>query len=253
MILLLGETAAAREISECLNLRRLELRRIQTWSEKTCFHSPSLIIDASPPSSSVKFAPLRQWCEQRGIPYLRLERPETIIPASSLIYPVRNWEEALIQLGQRVGALHQEKGRPVTVFVTTGSHQLESIVGSPFARFARLVVRVLPEGRLVQKCQDMGIPPRDIVAMQGQFSKEVNRVFFKFYGAEILLTRDSGSAGGTDTKISAALELGLETVLIKRTKVNTGLTVNNVNELLNWVDANIPEKTVNSCTEGAGK
>ena len=237
MIFLLGETAAAREINECLKHRSLELLRLQTWTEKTCSHKPSLIIDASPPSSSMKFASLRQWCEQRGIPYLRLERPETVIPPSPLIYPVSNWEEALIQLGQRVSALYQTKGRPVTIFVTTGSHQLESIVRSPFARLARLVVRVLPEGRLVQKCQDMGIPPRDIVAMQGQFSKEVNKVFFKFYGADILLTRDSGLAGGTDTKISAALELGLVTVLVKRTKVNTGVTMNNVNELLDWVDA----------------
>lgn len=243
MILLLGETAAAREISECLKSRRLELMRMQTWSEKTCLHSPSLIIDASPPSSSVKFAPLRHWCEKRSIPYLRLERPETIVPINPLIFPVGNWEEALLQLEQRVRALHQEKGRPVTIFVTTGSHQLESIVQSPFARLARLVVRVLPEGRLVQKCQDTGIPPRDIVAMQGQFSKEVNRVFFKFYGADILLTRDSGSAGGTDTKIFAALDLGLEVILIKRNNVNLGLTVNSVQELLEWVDANVPKCT----------
>lgn len=240
MILLLGETAAAREISECLNSRRLELMRMQTWSEKTCLHSPSLIIDATPPSSSIKFTPLRQWCEQQSIPYLRLERPETIIPVSPLIYPVRHWEEALLQLDQRVGNLYQDKGRPVTVFVTTGSYQLESIVRSPFARLARIVVRVLPEGRLVQKCQDVGISPRNIVAMQGQFSKELNRVLLKFYGADILLTRDSGSAGGTDTKISAALELGIEIVLVKRNNVNIGLTVNSVHELLDWVDANIP-------------
>ncbi|SDG70981.1 precorrin-6A/cobalt-precorrin-6A reductase [Desulfosporosinus hippei] len=243
MILLLGETAAAREISECLNNRRLELMRIQMWNEKSCLHLPSLIIDASPPSSSLKFAPLRNWGEQRGIPYLRLERPETIIPVSPLIYPIANWEEALSLLEQRVSALYQEKGRLATVFVTTGSHQLDSIVRSSFARFARIVVRVLPEGRLVQKCQDMGISPRDIVAMQGQFSKEVNRVFFKFYGADILLTRDSGSAGGTDTKISAALELGLEIVLIKRNTVNLGLTVYSVHELLDWVDANVARAT----------
>lgn len=238
MITLLGETAAAREISECLKNRGIEFKRIQTWTEKDFSQLPSLIIDASPPSSSVRLAPLRQWSEQRNIPYLRLERPETVIPASPLIYAVFSWEEALIQLENRVGVLYQEKGRPITVFVTTGSHQLESIVRSPFARLARLVVRVLPEGRLVQKCQDIGIPPRDIVAMQGQFSKEVNRVLFKFYGAEILLTRDSGSAGGTDTKISAALELGIETILVKRSKTNAGLIVNSVNELLNWLEAN---------------
>ncbi|AET70003.1 precorrin-6x reductase [Desulfosporosinus orientis DSM 765] len=238
MIILLGETAAAREISACLRSRKLELVRMQTWSERTCLHSPNLIIDASPPSSSLKFAPLRNWCEQRNIPYLRLERPETIIPDNPLIYPVVNWEDALLQLEQRVCTLSQEKGRLITIFVTTGSHQLETIVQSSFARLARLVIRVLPEGRLVQKCQDMGISPRDIVAMQGQFSKEVNRVLFKFYGADILFTRDSGLAGGTDTKISAALELGLEIVLIKRNTICQGLTVNSVKELLDWVDAN---------------
>jgi len=236
MIMLLGETAAAREISKCLATRGLDFMRLQTWTEKTCLKVPSLILDATPPSSSVKFAPLRQWCEQRGIPYLRLERPETVIPDSLLIYPVCTWEEALLQLEQRVGALYEQKGRLVTIFVTTGSHQLESIVQSSFARYARLVVRVLPEGRLVLKCQAIGIPPRDIVAMQGQFSKEINRALLKFYGADILLTRDSGSAGGTDTKISAALELGIETVLVKRTKTNASLTVNNVQKLLDWVD-----------------
>ncbi|WP_298199999.1 precorrin-6A/cobalt-precorrin-6A reductase [Desulfosporosinus sp.] len=241
MIMLLGETSAAREISKCLDIRGLEFIRLQTWTEKTSLKTPSLIIDASPPSSIVKFAPLRQWCEQRCIPYLRLERPETVIPDSLLIYPVGTWEEALLQLGQRVGAMHQAKGRIVTIFVTTGSHQMESLVQSAFARYARLVVRVLPEGRLVQKCQDMGIPPRDIVAMQGQFSKEINHALFKFYGVDILLTRDSGSAGGTDTKISAALELGIETVLVKKNKTNAGLTVNNVKELLDWVDTNSPK------------
>jgi len=236
MIMLLGETAAAREISKCLDIRELEFMRLQTWTEKTCLKVPSLILDASPPSSNVKFASLYQWCEQRCIPYLRLERPVTIIPASSLIHPVFSWEEALLQLEQRVGVLYQESGRAVTVFVTTGSHQLESIVQSAFARHARIVVRVLPEGHLVQKCKDIGIHPRNIVAMQGQFSKDINKALFKFYGADILLTRDSGSAGGTDTKISAALELGIVTVLVKRIKTNTGLTVNNVKELLDWVE-----------------
>jgi len=79
MIMLLGETAAAREISNCLDIRGLEFMRLQTWTEKTCLKVPSLILDASPPSSSVKFAPLRQWCEQQSIPYLRLELVEVWI------------------------------------------------------------------------------------------------------------------------------------------------------------------------------
>jgi len=239
MIILLGESAAAREIWERLNDKGIEFRKIRTWTEKTCLQTPSVILDASHPSSSFKFAPLSQWCKQQGIPYLRLERPETKIPDSPLINPVYNWEEALLRLEQLVETLYQEKKRPVTIFVTTGSNQLESIVHSSFARSARLVVRVLPESRLIQKCSDMGIRPENIIGMQGPFSKEINKALFKFYKADVILTRDSGLIGGTDTKISAALELGLEIVLIKKTKISTGLTVNSVNELLAWVDANI--------------
>lgn len=243
MIVLLGETAAAREISEGLQERGLEFEQMKTWTENSCLQLPALIIDACHPTNSMKFAPLRNWCEQRGVPYIILERPDTKIPASPFILPAYNWEEALLRLEQRVITMYQKKERPVTVFVTTGSYQLESIVFSSFAGFARLVVRVLPEGRLVQKCQDLGIHPKDIVAMQGSFSKEINRALFKFYGADIILTRDSGLAGGTDTKISAALELGLEIVLVKKNKDSSGLAVNNVNELLDWIDKNFRKRS----------
>lgn len=241
MIILLGETAAAREIEEGLEYRGLEFSRMQKWTEKTCLQIPSIVIDASHPSRSAKFDSINHWCEQLSIPYIRLERPETKIPDSPLIYPVFSWEETLLRLEQRVETINREKGRPVTIFVTTGSHQLESIVYGSFSRSARLVVRVLPEARLVQKCKDIGISPRDIIAMQGPFSKEINRALFKFYGADILLTRDSGLAGGTDTKISAALELGLEIVLVKKTKTSYGFTVLSIDDLLNWVDNNIPK------------
>lgn len=236
MIILLGESTAAREVSKRLQSKNIEYQHIPIWPKKTSLTRPSAILDVSHPSNRTKFAAISQWCEQQDIPYLRLERPETKIPNSPLIFPVHNWEEALLQLMQCSGAMYLEKKRQVTIFVTTGSHQLESIINCSFSGPVRLVVRVLPEGRIVQKCMDMGLHPRNIVAMQGPFSKELNRVLFKFYGADILLTRDSGHEGGTDTKISAALELGLNIVLIKKNTVSSGMTVNSVNELLDWVD-----------------
>ncbi|MDP4126846.1 MAG: precorrin-6A/cobalt-precorrin-6A reductase [Bacillota bacterium] len=241
MIILLGETAGAREIGEHLYNRGLKYIRMQSWTDKTGSPIPSIVIDASHPSTRMKFTLLRQWCEQQGIPYVKLERLETTVPSSPLIFPVYNWDEALLQLEQRVDTLQQQKDRPITIFVTTGSHKLESIVNSSFAHSARLVVRVLPEGRLVEKCKEIGLHPRDIIAMQGPFSKEINRALFKFYGADILLTRDSGLAGGTDTKVSAALELGIEVVLVKKAKNNTGFTVNSTQELLDWMDKNFVE------------
>lgn len=236
MFILLGETAAAREVSRCLDLRGIKYKWIYTWPVKIGSLRPSAVLDASHPSCNNQFSLISQWCEQRGISYLRLERPETRFPVNPLISPVHNWEEALHLLRRGAEAIYSGKGRPVTIFVTTGSHQLESIVNTSFNCPVRFVVRVLPEGRIVQKCQDMGINPKNIVALQGPFSKELNRVLFKSYGADIILTRDSGHAGGTDTKLSAALELGLKVVLLKKTNMSTGLKMNSIDEILEWVD-----------------
>ena len=52
--------------------------------------------------------------------------------------------------------------------------------------------------------------------MQGPFSLELNRELYKKYMAEVIVTKDSGRVGGTDTKAAAAMELGLPLVLIER-------------------------------------
>ncbi|WP_088227980.1 precorrin-6A/cobalt-precorrin-6A reductase [Desulfosporosinus sp. FKB] len=241
MIVLLGESPAARELNMQLTARKIDVIQRQYWSEETPLPShPALVVDASHPSMSTKFSSLRRWCEELNIPFIRLERPETKIPSSPLIFPVYDWEEALVLLEQRINTLRKQKGHTITVFITTGSHQLLTITSSSFAQSVRLVARILPEGHLVQKCREAGLHPRDIVAMQGPFSKEINKALFKFYSADIVLTRDSGLAGGTDTKISAALELGLDIVLVRKAKTNNGLTVNSPQELLNWLDQKLP-------------
>ncbi|MDD2211383.1 MAG: precorrin-6A/cobalt-precorrin-6A reductase [Desulfitobacteriaceae bacterium] len=237
MIILLGETPAALKISEHLQNRDIEFIKTPTWPDNS-LAAPSIILDVSHPSNE-RLLSLGQFCEQSGIPYLRLARPETGIPNSSLISRASNWEEATLCMKERICTLYEQKGRLVTVFVTTGSHQLESIVHSSFADKARFVVRVLPEGRLVQKCQDMGIYPRDILAMRGPFSKDINKALFKFYGADLIFTRDTGLADRMDTKITAALELKLEILLIRKKKASCGLIMDDLNELLGWIDKNI--------------
>ncbi|MDQ7094886.1 precorrin-6A/cobalt-precorrin-6A reductase [Desulfosporosinus sp. PR] len=246
MIILLGETAEAREVKENLNKRGLELLHMPTWAEHECPQVPHLIIDVSHPSVSAKLAQLRHWCLHEKIPYLRLQRPETELPVSPLIFPAEDWEEVIVGLEQRVAVLAQERRRLITVFVTTGRYRLETIVRSKLAKSARLVVRILPEVQIIKKCKEMGIRSKNIVAMQGPFSKDINKVLFKFYGVDILLTRDSGSAGGTDTKISAALELGIEIVFLQRAQERGRLIVNTVSELMAWIDENVSATDLNS-------
>ena len=268
MIVLLGETAAVREIDKTLSLRHLPTVRVdirdelayvrrgqgqtveelplEVWQQWMFSEPLWAVVEAGHPSSGQFFQPLRYWCNEHGVPYVRLERPETKVPQSPLIHTAVNWEEVIFILEQLVRN-KQRGGQRITVFVTTGSHQLESLVRATFSRDVRWVVRVLPEGRVVQKCQDLGIPPKDIVAMQGPFSKELNRILFKSYGADVLLTRDSGPAGGTDTKIAAALTLGLDIILVKRLRSEADITVaavHSVEEVLRWLHKVVKEHPV---------
>jgi precorrin-6A/cobalt-precorrin-6A reductase len=101
----------------------------------------------------------------------------------------------------------------------------------------RVVVRVLPDHQVIEKVRSMGVAPKDIVAMQGPFSKEMNRITFKMYNASVIVTKDSGRAGGTDTKIAAALQLKIPVVLIKRPKLleKDGDTVHTYEQVLEKV------------------
>lgn len=145
-------------------------------------------------------------CREAGVPFIEMIRAATALPAHPGVVPVETWEEA----ARRAASCGD------TVFLTTGSNNLAVFCQCRALAGKRLVVRVLPEHRIVQKCQEMGIPPRDIVALQGPFSREFNRALFKAYRADVVVTRDSGRQGGTMAKIQAALSLSIPIVVIRR-------------------------------------
>jgi len=164
----------------------------------------ALVVDATQPSPGPLSRLAQEACSRLNLPFVRYERKATSLPDSPLIHVVNTWEEAA-----RVAA-----GLGSTVFLTTGSNNLEIFIRSPYMRGKRLVVRVLPEQRVIKKCEELGLLPRDIVALQGPFSARFNRAIFQAYRAEVVVTRESGAS--TDAKIRAALSLQLPVVVIRR-------------------------------------
>lgn len=144
-------------------------------------------------------------CAHTGVVYYRVGRRETPLAGNDLVHIVFSMEEAA-EIAARLGT---------NIFLTTGSHGWEPFLKLRDELGLRLVVRVLPEHKVVKKCQDMGFKPRDIVAMQGPFSKQVNKALFKMYRASVIVTRDGGRAGGTNSKLAAAAALGLPVVLVR--------------------------------------
>lgn len=212
MILVLAGTREGREIESLLTLKGYEVLSVikqSGFDEIPKSESIQLVIDTSHPFPGSISGLAKDFCRQRNIPYLRFIRDEVELPVSPLLYPVDSWEQAA-EKAARFGN---------TVFLTTGSYNLELFLNHPSLVGKRLVVRVLPDHQVIEKVQSLGVAPKNIVAMQGPFSKEMNRITFKMYNASVIVTKDSGRAGGTDTKLSAALQLKIPVVIIKRPKL----------------------------------
>lgn len=101
-----------------------------------------------------------------------------------------------------------------TILFTTGSNDL--------LRFAkelppdRLVARVMPVHRSLEICEEAGLKPKQIIAMQGPFDKELNAALMATFNVGIMVTKDGGARGGFAEKIEAAAEARIHSVVIAR-------------------------------------
>lgn len=197
-----GELAGREGAGEVVIASRDESRLERLVRDK----GARLVVDAAHPYTGWLSAVFQNLCQRFNVPYIRLERKESDLPQHPLVHPVDTWAEAAVKAA----------GLGSTVFLTTGSNNLETFLQEPAMAGKRIVVRVLPESKVIKKCQELGLSPRDIVAMHGPFSTRFNRAIFHAYRADVIVTRDSGRTGGTDTKIAAALDLKIPVVVIRR-------------------------------------
>ncbi len=171
------------------------------------------VVDASHPYAASASRNAQEACAALGLPYIRYERPEAPLPEYEKLY----------QAADAAGAARLSAGLGRVIFLATGSRTLEVFKNEPLLTGRRLIARVLPEPEVVAACRRLGFAPGDIVAMQGPFSHSLNVALFREYAAEVIVTKNSGLVGGTDSKLSAARELGLSVVVIDRPEIKYSL------------------------------
>jgi precorrin-6A/cobalt-precorrin-6A reductase len=172
--------------------------------EMIAMEKVSLLIDATHPFAVEASSNACQACRQQGIPYLRLERKSCSKELGGGVIWARDIKEAAEKAKKSTGV----------IFLTTGSTHLRKYVSLLGAK--RLVVRVLPLPESLQTCLELGIAPQNIIAMQGPLGVELNRAMFRQYRAAVMVTKESGVAGGTKEKVEAARGLGIPAIVIAR-------------------------------------
>ncbi len=74
--------------------------------------------------------------------------------------------------------------------------------------------RILPFEESIKKCREIGIDYTRIIAMQGPFSENIDKVFIEEFGIDCVVSKNSGKEGGLLEKIEAARRTGIYIVII---------------------------------------
>lgn len=100
------------------------------------------------------------------------------------------------------------------ILLTTGSKELATYCASGKLH-DRLYVRILPGRESLELCMEQGIKGRQILALQGPFSTEMNVAILKQYDIRHMVTKNSGRTGGYQEKLEAAKMLGIPAYVIE--------------------------------------
>ena len=136
-----------------------------------------------------------------GVEYRRLLRARSPLPEDCVVF------------GTAAQAAEYLAGTKENILLATGAKELAAFAPQDPAR---LYPRVLPTPEGIAACEAAGIPHRNIIAMQGPFSCQLNKALIEQFHIRYLVTKDGGAAGGFAEKVQAAAETGVQLVVLRR-------------------------------------
>ena len=177
-------------------------------------HRPRAVVDATHPFAAQITSSAARAAAATGTPLLRLQRPGwTPQPGDSW-----RFVDSLAEAAQAVAG-HR------SVFLTTGRQGVAAFAALP----GRVLVRAVDP-------PDAPLPAgATLVLARGPFSVADELALMRGHGVDVVVTKDSGGHM-TEAKLTAARELGLPVVLVRRPPLPAGVpTVAGVDEALAWL------------------
>lgn len=202
------------------------------------------VIDATHPFATEVTANIKKSLKGTDIKYYRLLRGECKKVTGNLDDEPESGEYNYYDNSEDcIAGLLNSEGR---ILLTTGSKELGAFCENEILR-SRIVARVLPGLESVKLCYDAGLEGRQIIAMQGPFSTEMNLAQIREYGISHIVTKESGSIGGTDNKCEAARLANIECHIIRRPNEETISDAFSLEELLNELEKVTSTEIIPSC------
>lgn len=183
-----------------------------------------LVVDAVHPYASQARATARDAAKLSGIPYVTYIRPEE-----------HTWSMGSMWAGDHAEAAKTAFSLGKPVFITTGARNIAPYAAQSGQTGIPLYARVLPESASIKACLDEGMTSEHIVTGRGPFTVEQNCEVIRKFSIGVIVTKESGAAGGFAAKIEAAHRERCAVVVVRRPVMTGDGAFGNIEELLKYV------------------
>lgn len=183
-----------------VRMGRMDSREMEDFFRDGSFY---VVVDATHPFARDVTDNIKRAVKKGKLPYLRLIRDRT------------KREEDITYFESNEACKKALEAVEGNILLTTGSKELPIYCREEALR-SRLYVRVLPVLDSIRLCQQQGLCARQILAMQGPFTRQMNEALINQYHIACLVTKESGTSGGYQEKLAAARQAGAKVFVIGR-------------------------------------
>jgi precorrin-6A/cobalt-precorrin-6A reductase len=168
-------------------------------------HRIVAVVDATHPYAEI-IGPLgRKIAAVFGIPYFRFLRPKACLEK----------KDAICAEGHQTAAkIACSFDQPI--LLTIGSKNIDVYVRGAKQKQIPLYIRVLDRKDSIDACHKSGVPAEAVIAAKGPFTVKDNVAMIQQFDIGVLVTKESGEAGGIKAKVEAAESTGCRLVIVDR-------------------------------------
>lgn len=186
----------------------------------------SAIIDCTHPYARIISRDAYQAAQTLEVPFLVYDRPGTDPNIPGIIRAEDHPHAAGLACMDRE-----------IVFLSIGTRNISTYADRAGIKGVTLFARVLPGEDALNRCLKAGLSRERVIQARGPFSTAQNIEHINWSGAKILVTKDSGEAGGVPAKIESARRLGIRLIMVKRPPRPGNMKFGNIEELIYSLDA----------------
>ena len=204
-----------------LNTKPLNKEEMLNWIK---VNEINVLVDASHPYAQEVTKTALECANDLEIQYVRYERLGSLenITGEDIIR-VKSYDEGIDIIKEIEG----------NVLNTTGGNNVSKFLNLNFKY--RVIHRILPSPKVLTKIVEAGINIKDIIALQGPISYELEKAFINQYDVKAILTKDSGIEGGVLEKLKAVRECKIKLIVIEKQKLNYDLVFNDEESLVEFL------------------